>query len=210
LHGANIHQAFVWRTDVRETDAQGARIVGIETKARLRGPECPNDEDSCRWTAASFARLKELLEKKVPSPLRSIFTTPRLSLLDIMGSAQRADPLTALLASQAPRAPEDAPRIWDALQRTSAATEIHERTLAMQLREAGCEAGGAPYVARGILRNLAPRFQAGSPQLIAVASAFLDELKCPGARGLSAEHRAKLLEMGGIPPQFVPGSLRER
>ena len=46
LQGANIHQAFVWRTDARDIDAQGARIVGVETTARLRGPECPKGEES--------------------------------------------------------------------------------------------------------------------------------------------------------------------
>jgi hypothetical protein len=63
------------------------------------------------------------------------------------------------------------------------------------LRVTGCDALGAPYVIRGLLRNLDQRFKGDSSKPAALAKDFLDEAKCPAARSLSEEDRVKLFEM---------------
>jgi hypothetical protein len=50
-------------------------------------------------------------------------------------------------------------------------------------------------VIQGIISHLDYRFQDSRSQEAAVAAAFLDEAKCPGARGLSEENKAKLREI---------------
>jgi hypothetical protein len=59
----------------------------------------------------------------------------------------------------------------------------------------GSNADGAPYSMRGLLRNLGDRFSLESSQPNMIAAAFLDEAKCPGARGLSKEDKLKLRDM---------------
>ena len=65
-------------------------------------------------------------------------------------------------------------------------------TQAKVLKEIGCTADGARYVIATLTPNLDERFDGNRPQEVEVADAFLDEAKCPGARGLSEENKAKL------------------
>jgi hypothetical protein len=87
-------------------------------------------------------------------------------------------------------------KAWADLAQPSPSGEIYQMGLAACLRSIGCEASGAPYVIGGLaMHQLNIRFASGSPQLVEVATAFLDEPHCPGSRGLSEEVKIKLREI---------------
>ena len=91
-------------------------------------------------------------------------------------------------------------------------------TLAKTLEEIGCAADGAPYVIGGLMRRVSQnlvqleyRFERHLSEQAEVAAAFLDKEKCPGARGLSEENKAKLQEIrdrGPGPPGPAEGQGR--
>jgi hypothetical protein len=98
-------------------------------------------------------------------------------------------------------------KVWKAQARSSPAIEVYEKRLARIWRETGCASEGAPYVLRGLLDHLETRiapiygghiygaqnpFGPQSPQLPALANAFLDEKHCPGAHGLTEYEKARL------------------
>jgi hypothetical protein len=94
-------------------------------------------------------------------------------------------------------------KAWTVLAAASAASSaLCFDTLANRIKEIGCVAEGAPYVIRGLLgpsnanrARIDVRFEDHPSQEAAVAAAFLDKEKCPGARGLSEEDRARLQEI---------------
>jgi len=86
-------------------------------------------------------------------------------------------------------------------------------TLAKTLKEIGCAADGAPYVVGALIRPISAvrvqldyRFGPNLSQEAEVAAAFLDEPKCPGARGLSEENKAKLQEIRDRSPPVPPAA----
>ena len=106
-------------------------------------------------------------------------------------------------------------KVWKDQASSSPAAETYEKRLAAILQKEGCdeyyEAGlPAPYVLRGLLRNFqnsdASFFSEQSPQLPNLAKAFLDEERCPGARGLSDAEKAKLeaIRDRPLPPTSKP------
>jgi hypothetical protein len=107
---------------------------------------------------------------------------------------------------------------WTNLAKESARSAgSYFNTLAKTLKEIGCAADGAPYVIGAFMRPIAAnrvlleyRFQYTLSQEAEVAAAFLDEEKCPGARGLSEENKAKLREIRdrSFPAPPDPGSGR--
>ena len=75
--------------------------------------------------------------------------------------------------------------------KSARSSDSYFSTLAEILKKVGCAAEGAPYVIRGLMR-----VTWGNPsQAAGIASAFLDETKCPGARGLSEGNKEKLREI---------------
>ena len=82
-------------------------------------------------------------------------------------------------------------KAWTDLEKESArSAPSYFDTLAKMFIEIGCGAEGGPYVAGGLTQRLTNRF--GGISLEAeVAAAFLDDARCPGARGLSDENEAK-------------------
>lgn len=90
---------------------------------------------------------------------------------------------------------------WADLARSSPSTDAYEQDLAKWLRATSCDARAAPFVIRQLLPHLPYRFRAGSPQPAALAAAFLDQVHCPGARGLSDEERFRLETLRDKAPQ---------
>jgi hypothetical protein len=112
---------------------------------------------------------------------------------------------------QPPYVPDEASaKAWTDLARESARSAgSYFDTLAKIFKEIGCAADGAPYVIGALIPRLDDRFESDRyefarniSQEAEVASAFLDEAKCPGARGLSEENKARLQEIRnrGLPP----------
>lgn len=177
LQGASLVGIFAWRADSRNTSTESARIVAPVTKAIYVGLDCPIAL-VCDWSADSFAALKRLIEKQVPEGERRADALKRIATLD-----------------PATRKPEEEmAEAWRGLAKSSS-FDAYQKSLAERLRETGCDAVGAPYAIRGLLRNFDRRFESGSTQPAALARAFLDEEHCPGARGLSEKDKAKLREI---------------
>jgi uncharacterized protein YjbI with pentapeptide repeats len=184
LDAATIDHAFVWRTPVPFTGGT-ARIVEPITGAKHRAEECRGGRHipltqvpPCDWRVQSFAALKQQIEKDVPKGERLDASLKQIETLD---PDSRLDDEEATA------------KAWADLARGSPALDIYEEALAKSLLETGCNTNAAPYVIRGLLRNLYyNRFQPGSPQPARLAAAFLDEEHCPGAHDLSEEEKIKL------------------
>src|SRR5262249_16281102 len=94
------------------------------------------------------------------------------------GALQRIAPLGEEPFTVDKQAAQD----WWALASKSKATAASYRTrLAEMMIKTGCIESGAPYVSRGVLRQLENRFEDEEREKAAVANAFLNP-NCPGAR----------------------------
>ena len=107
-------------------------------------------------------------------------------------------------------ADEGSAKAWtDLAKESERSAGSYSNTLAKTLKEIGCAADGAPYVISGLIQGPGLRgLSRNSSQEAEVAAAFLDEAKCPGARGLSEENKAKLREIRdrGLPASPGPGT----
>jgi uncharacterized protein YjbI with pentapeptide repeats len=202
LQGAWVSDVFVWRATAPKVEGGGALVVAPETRpkydcyarAQFRLPPSQEQAVPCDWTAGSFAALKNLIEREVPE-VRPDYArpdwippyAPRSAALNRIATLDPAKPLER---------EEVMAKAWADLAQPSPSGEIYQTGLAACLRSIGCEASGAPYVIGGLARQqLNIRFASGSPQLVEVATAFLDEPHCPGSRGLSEEVKIKLQEI---------------
>ena len=175
LQGAWLTGAFVWRTDVREAVAQGARIGRIETGPKRR---CRNS-DVCDWDDF-LGSLEEMFKHDVPAGPRREEALKRLQL-----TLDPAKPLPAEL---------EMARVWSELKDASPQPQPYLEQLADLWRGIGCAADEAPFVLTGLVRTLSSvsPFTQDSPQVPKLAADFLN---CAGARGISEETRAALMKM---------------
>jgi hypothetical protein len=87
-------------------------------------------------------------------------------------------------------------KAWTDLAKGSAGwAGSYSDTLAKIWKEIGCAADGAPYVIGALISRFDHTSGRNLSQWAEVAAAFLDEPRCPGARGLSEENKAKLQEI---------------
>lgn len=87
---------------------------------------------------------------------------------------------------------EAAAKAWAALAEISAhSPKPYWDAVTTTLREIGCDPIGAPYVVLQLIAHLYFRFENNRTEARVLATAFLDEAHCPGARGLGME-KAKL------------------
>ena len=83
-------------------------------------------------------------------------------------------------------------------------------------KEIGCAAEGAPYVMGGLIKyamgSLVKQLDELSDDHLSgeLAAAFLDEARCPGARGLPKEYKAALQEIRDrtLPAPSSPSAAR--
>jgi uncharacterized protein YjbI with pentapeptide repeats len=196
LDGASLRRIYVWRTYPPAT-ATGARIEAPETGPKYSGLNCPAE---CDWSEASYAALKSLIEDSAP-----LIGTPNQALRQI-----------ATLEIPPYVTDEGSAKAWTSLAKESELSAgSYFNTLAKKFKEIGCAADGAPYVIRALIRPIAvnavrldTHFEGDRSQEAEVAAAFLDEARCPGARGLSEENKAKLQEIRdrGLPAPPGPGA----
>jgi hypothetical protein len=106
---------------------------------------------------------------------------------------QRLDPKKALEGE------DEMAKIWTVQANSSPTLEVYEKSVAKLWRKTGCGADGAPFVLEALIVRLSfpvsTPFHYQSDAATALASAFLDEAHCPGARGLSEADKAKLKEI---------------
>jgi uncharacterized protein YjbI with pentapeptide repeats len=207
LQGASLTGTFVWRTD----PPSNTNEIQIFVDAPAPGParhlaDCPMGRaPPCVWSEEAYEKLRSMIEQ-FPPPAGG----PNLALQRI-----------ATLEKPPYVADEASAEAWAALANASARSAgSYFNTLAEKLKEIGCAADGAPYVIKNLMRPipgqvgavervfLDRRFEANPLKEAEVAAAFLDEEKCPGARGLSEDNKAKLREIRdrGLPAPASPGT----
>ncbi len=198
LQGARLRGSFVWRT-YPPSDTRGAFIVAPEPGPKYSGLNCAINE--CEWSEASYAALKLLIESSVPAGPQRVVALKQI----------------AVLGKPPDIADEASAKAWMGPAETSALeARSYFDTLGKSFTQIGCAASGGPYVIVGLMRRQGPdnpvmldrRFEKNSSQEAEVAAAFLDETKCPGARGLSEENKAELREIrDGAPPPPAAGAV---
>jgi hypothetical protein len=136
------------------------------------------------------AALKSLVQNSVPAGPRRDQALRRIAIL-------KKRPF-AVDASSA--------RAWTDFTENAASAGSYFNTRAKVFKEIGCAAGGAPYVIGSLIKNLGEL--SDDNLLQELAAPFLDEARCPGARGLSEEMKADLLEIRdrGLRDQVLPAS----
>jgi hypothetical protein len=184
LQGASLANVFVWRMVPPEPQSvEHSRIVSPIRDAKYFDSQCKeNKENKCDWTRSYYEALKAKIEAAPPGKLREA----ALERIKPLG----AEPFTV---------EEKAAETWLALAKASeAAAKDYPAWLAESLIRTGCDGRGAPYVIRGLLRQLDDRFSLDDPQEAAVVNAFLDP-GCEGARGLSDDDKAELRRLASPP-----------
>ncbi|HEY8005300.1 MAG TPA: pentapeptide repeat-containing protein [Methylocella sp.] len=189
LEGASLKQVFAWRADARRADIWGARVVDPETGQKYLC-EKNGDPSACDWSAESFDELKRLITDQIPEGEKRRAAMERIAL--------SLDPTKPMEGE------DEMARFWEAQAHSSDAHEDYEKRVAGVWRETGCAEEGAPYVLRSFLSRLEVSwdspFDEQSPQLPALAKAFLDEAHCFGAHGLTGAEKAKLKAIRDRPP----------
>ena len=181
LEGAQLQHAlllgvFVWRADARLADADGARVVAPITGSKQ---SCGNRDDVtrvCDWSAASYQEIKQAIGNQ------------DISRLDA----------TNVLANE-----DEMVNAWVRFEKDFPALAAYEKGFVDQWRTTGCNAEGAPYTLRGMLRGIR-YISAYSPDLPRqIAAAYLDK-NCAGSNGLSEDDKATLSAIGNQPRASTP------
>jgi uncharacterized protein YjbI with pentapeptide repeats len=178
LKGASLLRTFVWRTNP-PSNATGALVDAPELGPKYSGLNCP-EHTTCEWSETSYAALKSLIESSIPLV------------------ARRDDALRQITTLEKPPYVADAGsvKVWtDFAEASARSADSYYNILATKLKEVGCAADGAPYVVDYLIPELDFRFFEQPTPKAAVAATFLDEAKCPGARGLSEKNKATLREI---------------
>jgi len=139
----------------------------------------------------AFAPWRDVIANSVPAgPLRDRMME-RVAVLDPTGKKEPQELLDQ--------------RYWDS---SSQQGEEVRRKRAMFLADLACLGDSAPYVARGLLRNLKPKGEkpGGDPELLntgglklftdRLLKGKLDPTTCPGVRGLTDTDWADLSKLG--------------
>jgi uncharacterized protein YjbI with pentapeptide repeats len=177
LGGTELRSVYVWRTEAPSQQyGESTRVEAPEARPKYLGLDCPDRKAPCDWSAASFVALKSLIENTVPAGLLRDQALKRIAKLEKppFVEDEAATKAWAALAEISAHSPKP---YWDAVTTT--------------LREIGCDPIGAPYVVLQLIAHLYFRFENNRTEARVLATAFLDEAHCPGARGLGME-KAKL------------------
>jgi hypothetical protein len=143
LKGAWLRHNFVWRTNP-PSNTEGAFVAAPEPGPIYSGLGCLTGE--CDWKEASYAALKLLIEKSVPS-----------------GQGPSVDQVLQRIAGlEKPPfvADEGSAKAWMDLATESARSAgSYFNTLAKMFKEIGCATDGAPYVIVALAPRLDYRFE---------------------------------------------------
>jgi uncharacterized protein YjbI with pentapeptide repeats len=202
LEGALLRHSYVWRTDP-PSNSTGAFVDALELGPKYSGLDCRARE--CDWSGTSYATLKSLIENSASG----------WNLVQHQALRQ-----IAVLEKPPYVANEASAKAWTDFAKGSARPPgSYFDNLVKTIKEIGCAVDGAPYVINNLMRPLggapglfAPvvylhqRFEGHLSHEAEIAAAFLDEAKCPAARGLSEENKAQLQEIRdrGLPAPAGP------
>lgn len=139
-----------------------------------------------KLSATAFDALNKEIIKQAPEGDRRRSALARIERLDPNKPLEREDEMAS---------------VWAALEQSSPAADAFETIVAEQWRKAGCDAKGAPYVVRGLLRRVVENLEQISFEweriYKSIAAAFLDEEHCAGARGLTEGETSRLKAIAG-------------
>ncbi|MGE3280587.1 MAG: pentapeptide repeat-containing protein [Alphaproteobacteria bacterium] len=188
LQGALLSGTVVWRADASGIDTTDTYVDKSETGRKYRNPNCDRPDEPCDWSAASYAALRRLIEDTVPAgDMRYAGDLQQQALNRI-----------AILDPENPTESDAA--IWAELEKNHPTRE----NFAERLTDIGCKSenapffDGAPYVVRRLLRRL---HDLDAITAALAATAFLNEERCPGARGLLEEDKVVLRKIRDRAPQ---------
>jgi uncharacterized protein YjbI with pentapeptide repeats len=204
LQGALLVRAQLQRARLDGAQLQGASLVGAQLqgasldKAQLQGAGLVN---VLAWRAFGtpnlyLADLLNIDAHQKPWKDDETFTEWRDAIADSVPEGFLRDQVIERLAVLDPeKEPQDVldQHYWDEAQSSKLQGEEVPRKRAMFLADLACLGDSAPYVARGLLRNLKPK---GDPEKFLDAGGlklFTDRLlkgksdptTCPGTRGLT-------------------------
>jgi len=183
LRGAWLTGTFVWRADTSAMEAEGAYVDKIVAERKYEGLDCKTRSEPCDWSGETYAALGRLIEDKVPA-------------------GERQKEALAGIRSLDPEKPEPPSGPWDELEKNRSTLDEYRAKRAGIFREIGCEQAWAPHVSRSLSRGLEARL--GRKEARKLAEDFLDETKCPGARGLTEREKSDLREIrDGNPPTLA-------
>ncbi len=172
LRTTSLIGIFVWRARGAPGEVKDALIEGLRPGPKYQGLDCPNEKGVCDWSDQSYGVLKSQIEQMPSGNARD-------------QALKRIEPLGQKPYEEDPKSAN----AWRTLEQASnRSAETYPQRLAETLIKLGCDAAGPPYVIGGIYRRLNP-IDLNSEKTAEIAAAFLNESKCPGARGLSAEDR---------------------
>jgi uncharacterized protein YjbI with pentapeptide repeats len=173
LQGALFEHDFVWMADARTALTSGVLVIKPTT-----GPEYDRNGDTSNWSVEAFDALNARIKKRVPEGLHRDNALERIATLD-PGKKSAAEE-------------EAMGKLWADLDRSRPRSDEYQQARTERLRKLGCSATGAPYVIHGLLLGRHPLFASTQCWGADLAAAFLDEVNCPGAHGLSEEDKASL------------------
>jgi uncharacterized protein YjbI with pentapeptide repeats len=168
---ASFPLASVWRAEIDVPPADAAvwtDSIEIDKPELCPEPKCPDDPNALNAQLAA-------LDKELPKGLVKTMVLAWMSQLhpeiSVASDAKKAD-------------------AWRAIVARHLSYTDYERALAAELRRIGCDSPNPPYVVEGLIDN--GRIADTGPEAASLAEAFADEVKCPGARGLSAGKKDQL------------------
>ena len=86
--------------------------------------------------------------------------------------------------------------LWAELEKNRPTLAKYQERLADTLGEIGCKSESAPYVIKGLSHRFKNALGDDLALARVVVANFVDETRCPGARGLSESEKAVLREIG--------------
>lgn len=205
LQGASLTTASLQGAWLDGAELQGVTLNGALFGARLQGALL---RDIGAWRLqASQAKLAEALiaspryDDKPPciqprvgcEPAKSWAEVVERWLAEVPDGPRRSAAYKGLAVLLAPNDPSDAAKtrkIWNTHPQPDPAL------LAQQLGDLACDAEQAPYVARGILRQISHSDLRGlGPYRATLAARMANDQVCLGASGLSDDERTLLAKM---------------
>lgn len=163
LRGALLDEVSVWRADPLKMVVESVRII--------------NPNKNQQPSAIGFDEVKRLIEEQVPNGDLRDGALKRIAILDAAGSDEQSD--TATFDG------------WDRLAKQPLSDGEYESILAEILQQIGCNPQWGSHVIRE-WSEFDPRFSQQSPHPVRLTDIFLDETRCPGARGLTESEKDRL------------------
>jgi uncharacterized protein YjbI with pentapeptide repeats len=174
LQGASLRRVKAWRLKAHQAELAEALIVSPLYDDEPPCAEPPDQGEPCKLQQSWAQKVETWLTKAT----------------DDLAKGQ----LAVLLFPNDPPGAEEARKAWEGHPRPDPAAIVH------LLGDLACDTKQAPYVAKGILRQIlrdpdALDFRDIGPHRVTLAARMVNSETCPGARGLADDERALLAEI---------------